>query len=68
VIFDRKRVGGWENNRDKMTIRTEYPYHTLRIWGEDDVPIMHLWIVYVPLDAQEWSNRWLCPRILAHLC
>ena len=57
VIFGSKRVGGWENNRDKMTIRTEYPYQTLRIWAGDDVPIMHLWIVYVPLDADGRSNR-----------
>ena len=49
--------GGRENNRDKMTIRTEYPYQTLRIWAGDDVPIMHLWIVYVPLDAEGRSNR-----------
>jgi len=57
VIFGSKRVGGWENNRDKMTIRTEYPYQNLRIWAGDDVPVMNLWIVYVPLDAQQRTNR-----------
>ena len=57
VIFGSKRTGGWENNRDKMTIRTEYPYQTLKIWAGDDVPIMDLWIVYVPLDAQQRTNR-----------
>ncbi|MBC7799558.1 MAG: aromatic ring-hydroxylating dioxygenase subunit alpha, partial [Gemmatimonadaceae bacterium] len=29
VIFGSKRTGGWENNRDKMTIRTDYPYQAL---------------------------------------
>lgn len=57
VIFGSKRVGGWENNRDKMTIRTEYPYQTLKIWAGDDIPIMDLWIVYVPLDAEQRTNR-----------
>ena len=57
VIFGSKRVGGWENNRDKMTIRTDYPYQTLRIWAGDEVPVMDLWIVYVPLDAEQRTNR-----------
>jgi len=57
VIFGSKRVGGWENNRDKMTIRTDYPYQTLKIWAGDDVPVMDLWIAYVPLDAEQRSNR-----------
>ena len=57
VIFGSKRVGGWANNRDKMTIRTSYPYQTLRIWAGDDLPVMQLWIVYVPQDAEQRSNR-----------
>ena len=57
VIFGSKRVGGWENNRDKMTIRTEYPYQTLRIWAGGDEPIMSLWIVYVPQDEAQRTNR-----------
>jgi phenylpropionate dioxygenase-like ring-hydroxylating dioxygenase large terminal subunit len=57
VIFGSKRVGGWANNRDKMTIRTSYPYQSLQIWAGDDVPVMHLWIVYVPLDAEQRTNR-----------
>ena len=57
VIFGSKRVGGWENNRDKMTIRTEYPYQTLKIWAGDEIPVMDLWIVYVPLDAEQRTNR-----------
>ena len=57
VIFGSTRVGGWANNRDKMTIRTEYPYQTLKIWASDDVPVMDLWIVYVPVDAEQRTNR-----------
>jgi phenylpropionate dioxygenase-like ring-hydroxylating dioxygenase large terminal subunit len=46
------------NDRDLMTIRTEYPYQTLRIvtsGGEE--PVMDLWIVYVPQDAEQKSIR-----------
>ena len=57
VIFGSKRVGGWADNQDKMTIRTEYPYQTLTIWAGDDVPVMELWIVYVPLDTAQRRNR-----------
>ncbi len=57
VIFGSTRVGGWANNRDKMMIRTEYPYQTLKIWASDELPVMDLWIAYVPLDAEQRSNR-----------
>jgi phenylpropionate dioxygenase-like ring-hydroxylating dioxygenase large terminal subunit len=43
--------------RDVMTIRTEYPYQTLRIQTHDETPVMDLWIVYVPLDRAQRSNR-----------
>jgi phenylpropionate dioxygenase-like ring-hydroxylating dioxygenase large terminal subunit len=57
VIFGSKRAGGWANNRDKMTIRTEYPHQTLKIWAGDDIPVMDLWITYVPLDQEQRRNR-----------
>jgi phenylpropionate dioxygenase-like ring-hydroxylating dioxygenase large terminal subunit len=57
VIFGSKRAGGWANNRDKMTIRTEYPHQTLKIWAGDEIPVMDLWITYVPLDAAQRRNR-----------
>ncbi len=57
VVFGSQRVGGWSNNRDKMRIRTEYPFQTLKIWAGDDLPVMDLWIAYVPLDAEQRSNR-----------
>jgi renierapurpurin 18,18'-hydroxylase len=46
------------NNRDLMTIRTEYPYQTLRIVpAGGDAPVMDLWIVYVPLDRAQKTIR-----------
>jgi renierapurpurin 18,18'-hydroxylase len=44
-------------HKDLMTIRTEYPYQTLRIWTSGDEPVMHLWIVYTPMDAEQKTNR-----------
>jgi hypothetical protein len=40
-----------------MTIRTEYPYQTLKILSSEGTLVMDLWIVYVPLDAQQRTNR-----------
>jgi renierapurpurin 18,18'-hydroxylase len=46
------------NDRDVMTIRTEYPYQTLRIVpAGGDGPVMDLWIVYVPLDVAQRTIR-----------
>jgi hypothetical protein len=46
------------NDRDVMTIRTEYPYQTLRILpAGGDKPVMDLWIVYVPQDAEQKTIR-----------
>ena len=44
-------------HKDLMTIRTEYPYQTLRIWTSGDEPVMHLWICYTPVDAEQRVNR-----------
>jgi hypothetical protein len=40
-----------------MTIRTEYPYQTLRIWTSGDRPVMSLWIAYTPQDKEQRTNR-----------
>jgi len=46
------------NDKDVMTIRTEYPYQTLSILpAGGDAPVMDLWIVYVPLDAAQRTIR-----------
>ena len=58
AIFGQRR--GTKVNpdeRDVMTIRTEYPYQTLRIRTGDTLPVMDLWIVYVPLDQAQRTHR-----------
>jgi hypothetical protein len=60
AIFGERRAVGTESStaqKDLMTIRTEYPYQTLRIQTGDDAPVMDLWIAYVPVDAQQRRNR-----------
>ena len=57
LIFGEKRSLGEKNDKDLMTIRTEYPYQTLRIQTGDDLPVMNLWICYVPLDKDQRTQR-----------
>ena len=60
AIFGQRRASGAdapEADRDVMTIRTEYPYQTLRIRTADALPVMDLWIVYVPLDREQRRIR-----------
>jgi phenylpropionate dioxygenase-like ring-hydroxylating dioxygenase large terminal subunit len=58
LVFGQSRKGGDDqNDKDVMTIRTEYPYQTLRILTKDGTMVMDLWICYVPLDKQQRTNR-----------
>ncbi len=60
AIFGGRRATGADAptaDRDVMTIRTEYPYQTLRIRTSDELPVMDLWIVYVPLDREQRRIR-----------
>jgi len=57
AIFGGKR-GPDFNDRDVMTIRTEYPYQTLSILaGGGAEPIFQLWICYTPLDRAQKTIR-----------
>jgi hypothetical protein len=56
AIFGAKR-GGAEDDQDVMTIRTGYPYQTLTIRAGGELPVMNLWISYVPVDREQRSNR-----------
>jgi hypothetical protein len=49
--------GGTEHVGDLMTIRTQYPYQTLRICraGSTD-PAFDLWTAYVPYDREQRSH------------
>ena len=44
--------------RDLMTIRTEYPYQTLKFWRAGAAhPALDLWTVYIPLDRAQRTNH-----------
>jgi len=51
----RKRGEG--NNKDLMTIRTEYPYQHLRVWVGGGEPVLNVWLGYLPLDKAQRSTR-----------
>jgi phenylpropionate dioxygenase-like ring-hydroxylating dioxygenase large terminal subunit len=57
MIGNRRRAGAGRPH-DLMTIRTDYPYQSLRFWraGHDE-PALDLWNVYVPLDRAQCTNR-----------
>jgi renierapurpurin 18,18'-hydroxylase len=57
LVFGESRNGSTENVRDVMTVRTGYPYQTLQIRTADSTLVMDLWIVYVPLDKEQRTNR-----------
>jgi phenylpropionate dioxygenase-like ring-hydroxylating dioxygenase large terminal subunit len=45
-------------HHDLMTIRTEYPYQTLKFWmGGSSEPALELWNVYIPVDRAQHSNH-----------
>jgi len=53
-----KRPEAAPEERDMMTIRTEYPYQTLRFWtAGSETPALDLWNVYIPLDREQRTNH-----------
>jgi phenylpropionate dioxygenase-like ring-hydroxylating dioxygenase large terminal subunit len=44
-------------NADLMTIRTGYPYQSLRFWVNGGDPVLDVWLGYTPPDAQQRTNR-----------
>jgi phenylpropionate dioxygenase-like ring-hydroxylating dioxygenase large terminal subunit len=45
---------------DLMTIRTGYPYQTLRYWTDgkrDELPALDLWNAYIPTDQAQQRNH-----------
>lgn len=54
-----KRLAPTEGReRDLMTIRTEYPYQTLKFWRRgNEHPALDLWSVYVPVDREQRTNH-----------
>jgi phenylpropionate dioxygenase-like ring-hydroxylating dioxygenase large terminal subunit len=57
IFGERRGTGAQFADRDVMTIRTEYPYQTLRIRTSDEKPVMDLWIAYTPQDEEQRQNR-----------
>ncbi len=55
ILGARRGAEGAHN--ELMTIRTEYPHQSLRIWTSGDAPVMHLWIGYTPQDREQRTNR-----------
>ena len=52
---DRKKA---DQPRDLMTIRTEYPYQTLKFWtAGSETPALDLWNVYIPVDKDQRINH-----------
>src|SRR5262249_50398728 len=43
--------------RDLMTIRTDHPYQSLRLWTSGETPVLHVWLGYTPVDADQHKNR-----------
>ncbi|MGE0486765.1 MAG: Rieske 2Fe-2S domain-containing protein [Gammaproteobacteria bacterium] len=53
-----KRPESQPGERDLMTIRTEYPYQTLKFWtAGSEHPALDLWNVYIPVDAEQRVNH-----------
>ncbi|GHH81261.1 3-chlorobenzoate-3,4-dioxygenase [Streptomyces sulfonofaciens] len=49
---------GRGTSRDVITVRTQYPYQTLRSVPEDtEVPAFSLWAAYVPQDAEQRTTH-----------
>jgi phenylpropionate dioxygenase-like ring-hydroxylating dioxygenase large terminal subunit len=49
---------GRGNTPDIVTIRTEYPYQTLRLVPEEgELPVFSVWVAYVPADAGQRTNH-----------
>jgi phenylpropionate dioxygenase-like ring-hydroxylating dioxygenase large terminal subunit len=57
ILGSRRGANTSRVHKDLMTIRTEYPYQTLKIWTTGDEPVMSLWICYTPIDAEQRQNR-----------
>ena len=57
-MLGRRPANTRPKERDLMTIRTEYPYQTLKFWtaGSSD-PALDLWNAYIPLDSAQRSNH-----------
>lgn len=57
-ILGRRQLKPGQASHDLMTIRTEYPYQTLKFWtAGSETPALDLFNVYVPVDRAQRSNQ-----------
>ena len=57
-IIGGKQQSNTGRKIDLMTIRTGYPYQTLKFWpAGSDEPALDLWNVYVPTDREQRANH-----------
>jgi phenylpropionate dioxygenase-like ring-hydroxylating dioxygenase large terminal subunit len=53
----RNVMGKKDGAGDLMTIRTFYPYQSLRVWVKPGEPALDVWLCYTPMDAAQRTNR-----------
>ena len=46
-----------DGHRDLMTIRTGYPYQTLRVWVGGGEPVLSVWLAYTPIGREQRRNH-----------
>jgi phenylpropionate dioxygenase-like ring-hydroxylating dioxygenase large terminal subunit len=57
-MIQRRKKPDAGQGKDLMTIRTSYPYQTLRFWTAGSrEPALDLWNVYVPVDREQRKNH-----------
>lgn len=57
-MIGKRRTPSEGRERDLMTIRTEYPYQTLKFWRTgNEHPALDLWNVYIPVDREQRTNH-----------
>ena len=57
-MIGSERAAGGGPACDLMTVRTDYPYQSLKFWRSGrEAPALDLWNVYVPLDRDQRTNR-----------
>lgn len=57
AILGLMRATDETTRKDKMVIRTDYPYQTLTFQMDDGDPVLSVWLGYTPLDREQRTNR-----------
>lgn len=57
AILGMLRATDAGTRKDRMVIRTDYPYQTLTFAMDEGDPVLSVWLGYTPLDAGQRTNR-----------